>query len=125
MSPIGPSSTGADKPFRPVLVPGQLNLNLVARNGHGSPYFKALETRARCGGPCALPAHHGLKLLSNLEVQLCDTFVELARSWALIARSRYSWVLARAAISSGLGPIISPGPSSRVWQRQRDRSRGI
>ena len=51
---------------------------MLARNGHGSPQFKPLETRARCGGPCALAVHHGLKLLSNLEVQLCDTFVELA-----------------------------------------------
>src|SRR5258707_10709909 len=29
-------------------------------------------------GHYALPAHHGLKLLSDLEVQLCDTFVEFA-----------------------------------------------
>src|SRR5882672_10040085 len=33
---------------------------------------------ARCGWPCTLPVHHGLKLLSDLEVQLCDTLVELA-----------------------------------------------
>ncbi len=41
-------------------------------------------------------------------------------SWTQIARSRYSWALPRAAISLGLGSIITPGPSSHVWQRQRE-----
>jgi hypothetical protein len=35
MIPIGPSSTGADNPFGPVLVPERVNL--VTRYGHGSP----------------------------------------------------------------------------------------
>jgi hypothetical protein len=63
MSPIGPSFTGADNPFGPVLVPRQLNL--VARNGHGLPHFKPLETRARCGGswPQAPEQSRGATLL--------------------------------------------------------------
>ena len=102
-------------------------LNSMARNGHSSPQFQPLEIRARCGGPCALTAQHGLKLLSNLEVQLCDTFVEFALA-AILGADRQIKVflgVAKSRYQLGLGIDHQPSPSGHAWQRQHDGPRGF
>src|SRR5258705_5127115 len=67
---------------------------------------------ARCGWPCALPAHHGLKLLSDLEVQLCDTLVELALAAILGARRQIKVFLHVAEDLDQLGLGIDHQPQS-------------
>src|SRR6266478_2287540 len=66
----------------------------------------------RCGWPCALPAHHGLKLLSDLEVQLCDTLVELALAAILGARRQIKVFLHVAEDFDQLGLGIDHQPQS-------------
>jgi hypothetical protein len=64
--------------------------------------------------------------LSNLEVQLGDPFVELALA-AILGADRQIKVFLGVAESRdqlGLG-TISPGPSSHVWQHQRDWPRSL